>query len=166
MISYSRMKISKFGEIFLVANPTHLIGIYFSECDHSPVVRSDWKLNPAHPVLKQASAELKEYFQGERKEFSLPLHFEGTAFQQEVWRQISRIPFGKTITYSDLAGRVGAPKATRAAGTATGRNPLGIVIPCHRVVGKHGALGGYAGGLDKKKRLLEIEMSEFFASVA
>jgi methylated-DNA-[protein]-cysteine S-methyltransferase len=86
--------------------------------------------------------------------------YAGTDFQKVIWRQIARVPFGETITYTELARRAGVPKALRAAGTATGRNPLSIVIPCHRVVGKNGGLGGYAGGLDRKKRLLKAEVSQ------
>jgi methylated-DNA-[protein]-cysteine S-methyltransferase len=157
MTSYSILKTTRLGDLLLVANETKLIGIYFADEKHAPALSKDWTLNPRHPVLKQASQELDDYLESKRTSFSVPLHSAGTNFQQEVWRQIARIPFGKTISYAELAKRAGAPKAVRAAGTATGRNPLGIIVPCHRVVGKNGGLGGYAGGLDRKKRLLEIE---------
>ena len=159
MTSYSILKTSLVGDLLLVANPTQLTGIYFSDCDHSPVVQSDWKLDPRHPVLKKAAEEIQDYLKGKRTSFSVPLHFAGTDFQSEIWRQIARIPFGETITYTELAERAGVPKALRAAGTATGRNPLSLIVPCHRVVGKNGGLGGYAGGLDRKKRLLAVEMN-------
>jgi len=155
MNSYSILK-STVGDLLLVADETHLIGIYFSGEKHAPATR-DWKRNPDHTVLKQTARELDEYFNGTRTTFSVPLRYDGTKFQQEIWRQISQIPFGKTISYTELAKRAGAPSAPRAAGTATGQNPLSIIIPCHRVVGRNGGLRGYAGGLDRKRHLLEVE---------
>jgi methylated-DNA-[protein]-cysteine S-methyltransferase len=160
MTSYTTLKTPNIGDLILVASPTHLIGIYFSGCDHVPTAKKEWAHDLHHPVLKKASQELLEYFRGERKSFSVPLHFDGTEFQNNVWKQIARIPFGKTITYTELAERAGNPAALRAAGTATGRNPLAVIIPCHRVVGKNGGLGGFAGGLDRKRRLLAIEMDK------
>lgn len=157
MTSYSILKTLLVGDLFLVANPTQLTGIYFSGCEHVPAVRSDWVFNPRHAVLEQAGEQLQDYLKGARTSFSLPLHLAGTDFQQRVWREIAKIPFGQTITYSDLAQRVGAPRAVRAAGTATGKNPIGIIVPCHRVVGKNGSFGGYAGGLDRKRYLLNLE---------
>jgi methylated-DNA-[protein]-cysteine S-methyltransferase len=155
MNSYSILK-SPVGDLLLVADETHLIGIYFSGEKHAPATR-DWKRNPGHAVLKQTARELDEYFNGTRTTFSVPLRYDGTKFQQEIWRQISQISFGKTISYTELAKRAGAPSAPRAAGTATGQNPLSIIIPCHRVVGRNGGLRGYAGGLDRKRHLLEVE---------
>jgi methylated-DNA-[protein]-cysteine S-methyltransferase len=152
------LKTEMLGDLLLIANASHLIGIYFSNQHNGPKPSADWEMNPSHPILKQAGKELNEYLSGKRTDFSVPLAFDGTEFQREIWKQIARIPFGKTISYTELARRVGAPKATRPAGTATGRNPLGIIIPCHRVVAKDGGLGGYAGGLDRKKSLLKIEM--------
>ncbi|HEY3915726.1 MAG TPA: methylated-DNA--[protein]-cysteine S-methyltransferase [Verrucomicrobiae bacterium] len=157
MKSYIHLKTETLGELLLVATPTHLVGVYFANQHNGPKLSADWKMDPAHPILKQAGRELNEYLAGKRTDFSIPLSNAGTEFQREIWKQIARIPFGKTISYTELAQRVGAPKATRAAGTATGRNPLGIIVPCHRVVGKDGGLGGYAGGLDRKKSLLNIE---------
>jgi methylated-DNA-[protein]-cysteine S-methyltransferase len=159
MTSYTILKTDLVGDLLLVANPGELIGVYFHGRKHAPVMPGDWKLDPRLPVLRQTTAELQEYFAGKRKTFSVPLHFDGTDFQHEIWRQIARIPFGETITYSELAERSGVPDAVRAAGTATGQNPLSIIVPCHRVVGKNGKLTGFAGGLDRKKNLLEIEMS-------
>ncbi|HEX4349848.1 MAG TPA: methylated-DNA--[protein]-cysteine S-methyltransferase [Verrucomicrobiae bacterium] len=159
MTSYTILKTDLLGDLLLVASPGELTGVYFHGRKHAPAPQEDWKLDPRHPVLKQAVAELQEYFAGERKTFYVPLHFGGTDFQHEIWRQIALIPFGETITYTELAERAGAPDAVRAAGTATGQNPLSIIVPCHRVVGKNGKLTGFAGGLDRKKGLLEIEMS-------
>ena len=157
MNSYTILKTKHLGDLLLVASAKHLTGIYFMGRDHVPTSRDGWELNPAHPVLKQTVKELQEYFDGKRTSFTIPLQPEGTGFQQEVWRQIARIPFGETTTYSELARRAGAPEAVRAAGTATGSNPISVIIPCHRVIGKDGALRGFAGGLDRKKYLLGIE---------
>jgi methylated-DNA-[protein]-cysteine S-methyltransferase len=157
MTSYTKIKTDTLGELLLVANETKLTGIYYADCKHAPKPKADWRLNPKHPVFKQAHRELLEFLDGKRKSFSVPLHFAGTRFQQRVWTQLAKIPFGKTISYSELASRVGAPRAMRAAGSANGRNPLSIVIPCHRVISKDGTLGGYAGRLNRKQRLLEIE---------
>jgi methylated-DNA-[protein]-cysteine S-methyltransferase len=129
---YSIIK-SPIGDLMLVANDSALIGLYFAGHDPIPAASKDWKLHGQHPVLRQAAQQLHEYFAGKRKEFSLPLRLSGTDFQEKVWRQIALIPYGETISYSVLAQRAGAPQAIRAAGTNTGRNPVAIIIPCHRV---------------------------------
>jgi methylated-DNA-[protein]-cysteine S-methyltransferase len=108
-------------------------------------------------VLKAAASQVEEYLAGERVVFDLPLEPVGTEFQRKVWRELARIPYGKTISYTDLARRIRNDKAVRAVGSANGRNPLSLVIPCHRVIAADGSLGGYAGGLEIKKRLLELE---------
>jgi methylated-DNA-[protein]-cysteine S-methyltransferase len=148
---------SPIGDLLLAAGPNSLLGLYFAGCAHLPSASSDWTLDPDHSVLSQAASQLGEYFAGQRKSFSLPLTLSGTDFQERIWREIALISFGETITYGELARRVGAPQAIRAAGTSTGRNPLSIIIPCHRVVGKNGTMRGFAGGLDKKRFLLELE---------
>ena len=153
---YSILK-SPINDLMLVTDGSALIGLYFFGCDHLPAASRHWELDPKQPVLRQAARQLQEYFAGKRTDFTLPLRLSGTDFQTRVWRQISRIPYGKTISYSTLAKRAGAPQAIRAAGTTTGRNPLSIVIPCHRVMGKKGELRGFAGGLERKRRLLELE---------
>ena len=109
------------------------------------------------PVLRQAVEELREYFAGERREFTLPLAPAGTPFQQQVWAALREIPYGATCSYGRIAGRIGRPKACRAVGMANNRNPIGIVVPCHRVVGASGALVGYAAGLPVKEALLRLE---------
>lgn len=109
------------------------------------------------PLLRRAEVELAEYFAGRRQEFALPLAPQGTPFQQSVWEALQRIPYGETCTYSRIAALIGRPKACRAVGMANHRNPLAIVIPCHRVVGSDGTLTGYAGGLAVKERLLRLE---------
>jgi methylated-DNA-[protein]-cysteine S-methyltransferase len=157
MKSYTYLKTKLLGELLLVATSTHLVGIYFPNHKHGPKLPGDWELDPRHPILRRAGEEIQEYLDGKRTSFSVPISFEGTGFQQEIWRQIAMIPFGQTVTYSELARRANAPMAVRAAGAATGRNPLSIIVPCHRVIGKNGSMTGFAGGLERKKSLLEIE---------
>lgn len=154
---YSILKTALVGDLLLVAEGWHLEGVYFLGCPHAPAVAEDWVRDHRHAVLTQAGEELQAYLRGGRTGFSVALGGAGTEFQKAIWRQIAAIPFGETLTYTELARRAGAPAAIRAAGTATGRNPLSIVVPCHRVVGKNGSPGGYAGGLDRKRRLLELE---------
>jgi methylated-DNA-[protein]-cysteine S-methyltransferase len=112
---------------------------------------------PAHPILAAACRQLDEYFAGERTTFDLPLRLEGTAWEQRVWAALQTIPYGETTTYGALAARLGAPTAARAVGSANGRNPISIVVPCHRVVGASGALTGYAWGVHRKAGLLDLE---------
>jgi len=108
-----------------------------------------------------AVAQLSEYLSGERKSFSVPLDLRGSAFQLLVWEELSRVPYGKTISYGELAARIGRPQAARAVGAALGANPIPIIIPCHRVIGKDGALVGFGGGLDLKRRFLSLEKGNF-----
>lgn len=109
------------------------------------------------PIIAGAFKQLKEYFEGRRKTFDLPLNPKGTDFQKKVWQALCEIPYGETRTYKQIAEQCGNPKASRAVGMANNKNPIGIVIPCHRVIGANGALTGYAGGLDKKQKLLNLE---------
>jgi len=108
-------------------------------------------------LLQPYAAELAEYFQGSRKQFSIRFHYQGTAFQQEVWKALSEIPYGETKSYSDIAHQIQRPAAVRAVGTAIGANPILITIPCHRVIGKNGSLTGYRGGIEMKTKLLQLE---------
>lgn len=111
-----------------------------------------------HPILLETEHQLKEYFLKQRNIFDLPLKAQGTPFQVDVWRLLQQIPYGATCSYKDIAIKIGRPNAVRAVGTAIGRNPLSIIIPCHRVIGSDGSLGGFAGGLDRKKQLLDLEL--------
>jgi methylated-DNA-[protein]-cysteine S-methyltransferase len=113
-----------------------------------------------HPVLAETERQLREYFAGTRRSFDLPLDLVGTPFQQRAWLALATIPFATTISYGEQARRLGVPRAVRAIGAANGRNPISIVLPCHRVVGANGALTGYGGGLDAKRDLLEHERSQ------
>jgi methylated-DNA-[protein]-cysteine S-methyltransferase len=117
----------------------------------------EWQEDARHPSLTACRTQLAEYFDGDRTVFDLPLAPHGTPFQQRVWSQISGVAYGRTIIYSELARRAGAPGSSRAAGAATGRNPIAIIVPCHRIVGADGSLTGYAGGLHRKTHLLELE---------
>ncbi len=147
---------SPLGRMMLVANEAGLAGVHFLGQKH---VRSAKGLarSGSHQALKAAKRQLHEYFSGKRRRFDLPLAPEGSEFQRAVWKAIAGVPFGETISYAELARRAGCPGAARAAGAATGRNPIGIIVPCHRIVGSDGTLTGYAGGLEKKKRLLALE---------
>jgi methylated-DNA-[protein]-cysteine S-methyltransferase len=148
---------SPIGEILLTSHGTALTGLYNENAKHAPLVSNDWDEDDELPVFEIAKEQLREYFEGERSTFDLDLDPSGTEFQKDVWNQLQKIPFGKTITYQDLAERVGRPKAVRAVGSANGRNPISIMIPCHRVIGADGTLTGYAGGLARKNQLITLE---------
>jgi methylated-DNA-[protein]-cysteine S-methyltransferase len=138
-----------------------LVGVWFDGQKHQPDT-SAWATEATHPVLLAACEQMAQYFAGERLVFDLPLGLlAGTTFQRHVWAALRAIPAGTTTSYGALAQGVGRPKAVRAVGAAVGRNPLGIVVPCHRVVGSQGALTGYAGGLERKRALLELEQRAY-----
>lgn len=117
-------------------------------------------------ALKNAAMELTEYFSGQRNEFSFEFEPSGTEFQRKVWQELTRIPFGETISYQELANRLGDPLCIRAAASANGKNPIAIVIPCHRVIGSDGSMTGYAGGLERKKMLLRLEGAEVMNQIS
>jgi len=148
---------SPVDNLTLVADDTALTGLHFAGHGQPSAAGRGWTRNDRHPVLREAAKQLREYFAGKRAEFTIPLRLAGTPFQEKVWRQIALIPHGETISYGELAKRAGSPRAIRAAGTSTGRNPVAVIIPCHRVMGKNGDLCGFGGGLDRKRRLLAIE---------
>ncbi|RYF42721.1 MAG: methylated-DNA--[protein]-cysteine S-methyltransferase [Comamonadaceae bacterium] len=148
---------SPLGPMLVAATARGLAGVWFEGQRHLPDNRG-WPPAPEHPVLLQAIAQLGEYFAGRRRHFELPLDLQGgTAFQQSVWRALLAIPSGATTSYGTLSQRIGRPAAVRAVGAAVGRNPVSIVVPCHRVVGADGSLTGYAGGLERKSALLQLE---------
>jgi methylated-DNA-[protein]-cysteine S-methyltransferase len=148
---------SPHGQMLLVANSDALSGVYFDGQKYLPGIAPQWRRDARHATLRQAKRELAEYFGGARKRFEVALAAEGTPFQRSVWKVISSVAFGETITYGELAHRAGCAGSARAAGAATGRNPIGIIVPCHRIVGADGSLTGYAGGLDRKRALLALE---------
>jgi len=145
------------GRMLLVADDKALTAVCFVGQKYAPRVAADWKHDGAHALLRQAKRELAEYFAGKRTRFSIKLAPHGTPFQRSVWKAIAGVGFGKTIAYAELARRAGRPGSARAAGAATGRNPIGVIVPCHRIVGSNGSLTGYAGGLAKKRALLALE---------
>lgn len=151
---------SPLGPMTLAASDRGLCGAWFDGQKHQPDPQA-WPQDAAHPVLLRAQAQLAQYFGGQRRVFELPLDLAaGTDFQQAVWRALLQIAPGATTAYGELARRIGKPQAVRALGAAVGRNPISIIVPCHRVVGVGGALTGYAGGLDRKTALLRLERLE------
>jgi methylated-DNA-[protein]-cysteine S-methyltransferase len=153
-LSYTQID-SPIGPLLLAADDTGLREILFVHGRHPVRPDPSWQENSA--PLKPVISQLNAYFAGELETFDLPLAPEGTPFQQSVWRELREIPFGETISYGELAQRIGNPKASRAVGLANGSNPIPIVIPCHRVIGSNGKLTGYGGGLPIKEKLLALE---------
>ena len=148
---------SPLGTVILAASDRGLAGLWFDGQQHQPDHRA-WGPAPDHPVLKRACAQLADWFAGRRSDFDLPLDLQtGTAFQQSVWQALLQIPRGATTSYGQLSAGIGRPAAVRAVGAAIGRNPISVIVPCHRVVGADGSLTGYAGGLQRKTALLELE---------
>ena len=150
---------SPIGPLTLVAEEGRLAGLYMELERHRPEaevlgVPADVD---ADPVLAKAADQLQAYFDGKLTSFDLPLTMAGSGFQRAVWAGLQAIPYGQTISYGELARRIGQPSASRAVGLANGRNPVAIVVPCHRVIGANGALTGYGGGLDRKRYLLGLE---------
>ncbi|MCB0407412.1 MAG: methylated-DNA--[protein]-cysteine S-methyltransferase [Bdellovibrionales bacterium] len=146
---------SKIGSLYLVASEKGLKGIYWEKQNIANPLKSNDK--SALKVAKQAQEEILEYFSGKRQKFEVPLDLEGTEFQKKVWRELVKIPYGETRSYKDIATRLKDSQASRAVGNANGKNPVCIIVPCHRVIAADGSLGGYSGGLDKKKTLLKVE---------
>ncbi len=136
------------GRIGIAEEDGAITNLIFSE--------RDWKVEETE-LIKETKRQLDEYFAGKRKEFDVPTRIEGTEFQKKVWNELKNIPYGKTVTYKDIAEAVGCPKGYRAVGLANNRNPISIIYPCHRVIGSNGSLTGYGGGLDVKEKLLALE---------
>lgn len=130
--------------------------------EFAPEGTPDGREDPHFPVLVETERQLRAYFAGDLRQFDLPLDMVGTAFQQRVWRELLKIPYGETRSYSEVARTIGAPAAVRAVGSANGSNPIPIVVPCHRVIGSGGKLVGYGGGLPLKRRLLALERGSLF----
>ena len=153
---------SPLGAIAIAATAKGLAGLWFTEGQRylpaGLTGSTAWREDTEHPVLKQVSQQLSEYFAGQRSQFEVPLDLScGTAFQQSVWQALLDIPQGGAVSYGEVSRRIGNPAAVRAVGGAVGRNPVSIIVPCHRVMGSSGALTGYAGGLDRKTALLRLE---------
>ncbi|MET8172015.1 methylated-DNA--[protein]-cysteine S-methyltransferase [Streptomyces clavifer] len=146
---------SPYGNLTLVATDGVLAGLYMTGQRHRPAEETFGA--PDRGPFAETVRQLAAYFAGELTEFDLPLHLAGTPFQRSVWAELERIPYGETRSYGELAECLGKPGASRAVGLANGRNPVGIIVPCHRVVGASGSLTGYGGGLHRKQRLLDFE---------
>jgi methylated-DNA-[protein]-cysteine S-methyltransferase len=145
------------GALKLVSSENGLAAILFRDDDQSLAPLTPLVDRPNDPILLETERQLGQYFEGTRKEFSVPLDFHGTDFQRSVWEALLTIPFGETRSYGEIARQVGKPSASRAVGAANGRNPISIIAPCHRVIGSSGELTGYGGGLDVKEMLLSLE---------
>jgi methylated-DNA-[protein]-cysteine S-methyltransferase len=152
---------SPIGRLMLTSDGASLTGLYMDLYRNKPTKRpapgADWMLNATKDPLQATARQLKEYFAGKRRDFDLPLGPRGTEFQQRVWRELVQIPFGETRSYGQLARNLGNPNGSRAVGLANGRNPIAIIVPCHRVIGADGSLTGFGGGLDRKEWLLSHE---------
>ena len=147
---------SPLGPVLFARTALGLAGAWFEGQQHHPGALAA-PVRPGDALLAEAARQLQAYFSGERDSFDLPLDLQGTAFQRRVWEALRRIAPGRTCTYGDIANALGSPSAVRAVGGAIGRNPVSVIVPCHRVVGRDGALTGYAGGVDRKRALLQLE---------
>jgi len=148
---------SPVGKLKLIASDDGLVAVLWENDNPRRVRLSESLENESHPILVETQRQLGEYFGGKRNSFSVPLDMRGTRFQKKVWAALRSIPFGETRSYGQLARQLGNPRASRAVGGANGRNPLSIIVPCHRVIGSDGQLSGFAGGLNVKAHLLELE---------
>lgn len=151
---------SPVGALKLVAHDHALVAVMWDNEDHKRVRLAELIEDHQHPMLLRVKKQLEQYFAGQRQQFDLPLDFQGTDFQQQVWQTLLTIPYGETRGYKEIAVQIGNEKAVRAVGAANGKNPISIIAPCHRVIGSSGALVGFAGGLDKKQILLSLEQSQ------
>lgn len=151
---------SPVGPLLLMSDGKALTGLHTESDKYRPKIRPDWVEDDDAVPFAIVKAQLGAYFEGRLTEFDLPLNPQGTEFQMRVWKQLCGIPFGETISYVELARRIGNPNASRAVGMANSRNPISIVVPCHRVIGADSSLTGYAGGLDRKRALLEHESAK------
>ncbi|MBT9330121.1 methylated-DNA--[protein]-cysteine S-methyltransferase [Paracidobacterium acidisoli] len=158
-LAYKTME-SPVGKLKLVASDEGLVAVLWQNDRPNRVRLDELKENGQHPVLLETERQLQEYFAGKRRTFSVALDMRGTPFQKNVWEALLAIPFGETRSYAQLAKRLGNPQATRAVGAANGRNPISIIVPCHRVIGSSGKLTGFAGGLETKAHLLHLEGKE------
>ncbi|HWV56852.1 MAG TPA: methylated-DNA--[protein]-cysteine S-methyltransferase, partial [Longimicrobiales bacterium] len=154
-IVHYRFEPGPLGIVLLASRGGALVRLDLIDDERDVAIRRDWR--PDDGRLEHAAVQLREYFNGERTTFDLDLSLEGTPFQQKVWAALREIPYGETISYGDLAARLGRPGAARAVGNANGRNPVAIIVPCHRVIAAGGGLGGYSAGLERKRFLLDLE---------
>ncbi|MGH9936664.1 MAG: methylated-DNA--[protein]-cysteine S-methyltransferase, partial [Blastocatellia bacterium] len=155
---------SPVGALFLTSNGEAITELFMEKHTGGPKPISDWLRDDDH--FREAADQLRAYFAGELTEFDLPLATAGTPFQQSVWVELQKIPFGSTVSYGELARRIGRPNAPRAVGAANGSNPISIIIPCHRVIGSNNKLTGYGGGIERKKFLIDFEAETLAKRIA
>jgi len=148
---------SPIGTLTIATDGAHITELHIEEDRYFTKTPTNWTRNTEHPLLLQAKQELQEYFIGKRKTFDVPLRAQGTDFQKQVWKALETVPLGFTTTYSKIAAVVSKPKAVRAVGTAIGKNPICIMVPCHRVLATNGSLGGFVAGTERKQSLLTLE---------
>ncbi|MGQ0578990.1 MAG: methylated-DNA--[protein]-cysteine S-methyltransferase [Betaproteobacteria bacterium] len=148
---------SPIGTLLLMSDGRSLIGLHTDADKHRPAMQPEWIRDEAGAPYAEAKAQLRAYFEGRLTKFDLPLAPHGSEFQLRVWQELRGIPYGETISYAELARRIGQPQASRAVGHANARNPISIIVPCHRVIGADNSLTGYAGGLERKRMLLAHE---------
>jgi methylated-DNA-[protein]-cysteine S-methyltransferase len=149
---------SPIGELLLVGDEEALQGLYMQAGRKPMRIAADWER--AEAPFATVITQLRDYFAGERRAFDVPLAMCGTTFERRVWRALQDIPYGETVSYGEVARRIGQPSAPRAVGLANGRNPIAVIVPCHRVIGANGTLTGYGGGLERKRILLELESDQ------
>jgi methylated-DNA-[protein]-cysteine S-methyltransferase len=155
---------SPVGTVTVAGDGTVITHLRMTDQTYEPSDRDQWRHDPS--AFPEAVRQLQAYFAGELTRFDLPLRMEGTEFQRQVWGALVEIPYGETASYGEIAGRIGKPGAARAVGLANGHNPVGIIVPCHRVIGANGSLTGYGGGLDRKQTLLQLEKDHFTPRLA
>lgn len=148
---------SRLGDVLIAAENEKLRWLCFTSGRTALIPGPDWVEDERDPLLDEAKRQITSYFSRRRERFELPLDPQGTPFQERVWSELLAIPYGKTLAYSELARQISKPLAFRAVGAANGQNPISVIIPCHRLIGKNGSLTDYGGGLDKKRKLLELE---------
>ena len=157
MTTYYQLHDSPTGELLLLSNGEALTALHMTAGKYVPAMNADWERAERLPVLMQTKRELDAYFLGKLRAFTVPLTPQGTEFQKRAWIALTKIPYGETRSYGQQAHLIGQPSAVRAIGAANGKNPIGIIVPCHRVIGANGSLTGYAGGLHNKEFLLKLE---------
>ncbi|AKU19220.1 cysteine methyltransferase [Luteipulveratus mongoliensis] len=153
------------GDVTIVLEGDGLVAVYMTEHRHAPDRSTFGPVVEDDALAETVEIQLRAYLAGERDDFDLPLAPHGTPFQQKVWQALLQIPYGETVTYGELAARIGSPAASRAVGLANGRNPISVIVPCHRVIGADGSLTGYGGGLERKQALLELEREHAAATL-
>ena len=157
MTTYYQLHQSPIGELLLLSNGAALTALHMTAGKYVPAMNCDWVRDEKLPLFTQTKRELDAYFLGKLRAFTMPLAPQGTDFQKRAWIALTKIPYGETRSYGQQAHSIGSPTAVRAIGAANGKNPIGIIVPCHRVIGANGSLTGYAGGLPNKEFLLKLE---------